>query len=36
LTDYSKVSIPYKLFYQIDVDEEAILSVYKRKQGLDK
>lgn len=30
LTDYSEIGIPYKTYYRIDVDNEAIISVFKR------
>lgn len=30
LTDYSATGIPYRNFYQIDVDNKAIISVFKR------
>ncbi len=33
LTDYSKVGLPFKKFYQIDVDNEAIITVFKRQPG---
>lgn len=33
LTDYSAIGIPYKTFYQINVDDEAIISVFKRESS---